>query len=721
MSDSNKDKDTTKSKKREKTYLEQTSAKQVLLFLALAFLALFLVAGRFNIGGLLPVKLYELVALALGWLSFTAAPFLITYFAFLHFKKIKPEVILIRIMAGGFLLIVLAGCLHIYVEDFQAIDLAKQGEYGGYIGYGLASLLAKFLNDFFAFIVLLAIVLSLSLVIFDTHIKIIWQFLKGLIKKSEAPATDKQPAPTKKAFKLTENVPTQTDSKPKKSSTKPKEEAPAAVDSDNTWQFPPLDLLINKQDKADAGNVQANAEVIRETLANFNIDVEMEGANVGPRVTQYTLKPPSGIKLAKIVGLESNIALDLAASSIRMEAPIPGQKAVGIEVPNQKAATVRLFNLLESNRWQNINPRNLAFCIGQDIAGNTETAYLTSMPHVLLAGQTGSGKSVGINILLTSLLYGHSPNDLKLILVDPKQVELGPYNDIPHLLTPVITDPKKCISALKWAVAEMESRLKTFAKFSKRNISEYNNLKDQQSMPFIVIVIDELADLMMVASKDVETLIVRIAQKARAAGIHLVLATQRPSVNVITGLIKANIPARLAFTTASQVDSRTILDQAGAEKLLGSGDILFMHPSYPKPKRLQGAFITDGETQKICDFLRQQQEVEYNDEIVSQPVSISGAGVSVLSGGDDDEDDLFNEACQIVIENKKASTSLLQRQLRVGYARAARLVDTLEEKGIVGPADGSRPRDVLISDLSEIQSDAEDMSSEADDQPESDI
>ena len=492
--------------------------------------------------------------------------------------------------------------------------------------------------------------------------------------------------------------------------------------ADPDWQLPSLDLLSQKPEKADAGDVQANADIIRETLANFNIDVEMEGANIGPRVTQYTLKPPSGIKLSRILGLESNIALDLAASSIRIEAPIPGKKAVGIEVPNRQAATVCLRGLLTSKKWQKVKPQSLAFCIGRDIAGEAEIADLEKMPHLLLAGQTGSGKSVGINVLLTSLLYRQSPSRLKLILVDPKQVELGPYNHIPHLLTPVITTPEKCISALKWAVAEMERRLRTFASVSKRNIGEYNGLKDRDLMPFIVIVIDELADLMMVASREVETLVVRIAQKARAAGIHLVLATQRPSVDVITGLIKANVPSRLAFTTASQVDSRTILDQVGAEKLLGSGDILYMNSSMPKPKRLQGAFITDEETEKVCQFLRQQRAAEYDSEIVSQEVSLSSARSQILSpSADDGQDELFKQAVEVVVKAGKASTSLLQRRLRIGYARAARLIEDLEEKGIVGQADGSRPRQVLQTDLEAIFSPSTDTTQAADQPADQDL
>jgi len=474
--------------------------------------------------------------------------------------------------------------------------------------------------------------------------------------------------------------------------------------SDPDWKFPSVGLLDAKQDKADAGNVEGNARIIRETFQNFNIEVEMEGANIGPRVTQYTLKPPTGVKLTKITALENNLALDLAATSIRMEAPIPGKRAVGIEVPNVKAAIVRLSAILQSHDWTDIKDP-LTFAIGKDIAGKPVTANLAKMPHLLVAGQTGSGKSVMINDILTSLLYRNSPSDLKLILVDPKTVELTPYNDIPHLLTPVITEPEKCISALKWAVAEMERRYRTLAEHKKRNIIEYNNLKSEEGMPYIVIVIDELADLMMMAARDVEALIVRIAQKARAVGIHLILATQRPSVDVITGLIKANVPARIAFTTASQVDSRTIIDQMGAEKLLGMGDMLFLTSDMPKPKRVQAAFISDDETVKVTAFIQEQRAPEYNNEVVSQPVQIGKGGVVAdmgAGGSSDADDDMFRDAVHVVIENKKASTSLLQRRLRIGYGRAARLIEEMEEQGIIGAADGSRPREVLVSNMDQV-------------------
>jgi S-DNA-T family DNA segregation ATPase FtsK/SpoIIIE len=501
------------------------------------------------------------------------------------------------------------------------------------------------------------------------------------------------------------------------------EQAALVAVSDPNWQAPSLDLLEKKQSPADAGDVQQNAQTIRDTLAEFNIEVEMEGANIGPKVTQYTLKPPSGVKLTRITALETNIALNLAAQTLRIEAPIPGQRAVGIEVPNLKAADVRLYGVLTSKQWKT-GQEPLAFAVGKDISGDAVVGELNKMPHLLIAGQTGSGKSVMINTLLTSLLYRNSPSDMKLILVDPKQVEMAPYEDIPHLLTPVITEPEKTISALKWAVNEMERRYKLLAEEKIRDIRSYNkkiqsgNAKvsvadsdgnaqqvDDGAMPYIVIVIDELADLMMVAARDVEALIVRLAQKARAVGIHLVLATQRPSVDVITGLIKANIPARIAFTVASQIDSRTILDQIGAEKLLGQGDMLLLTPSMSKPKRIQGAWVMDEEVIKITDHLRMQSAPQYNDEIVSQPVQLNGKGGVVMdfdgSGGDDD---MYKDALRVVVESGKASTSLLQRRLRIGYARAARIIEQMEEQGVIGAADGSRPRDVLITSLDDLAS-----------------
>jgi len=491
--------------------------------------------------------------------------------------------------------------------------------------------------------------------------------------------------------------------------------------SDPNWQPPSLDLLEKKNAPADPGNVEQNALIIQNTLAEFDIAVAMEGANIGPRVTQFTLKPPSGVKLEKITSLEKNIALNLAAQSLRMEAPIPGQKAVGIEVPNIKGADVRLHAIITSREW-GTNGEPLAFAIGKDIAGEPIVGALNKMPHLLIAGQTGSGKSVMINTLLTSLLYHNSPSDMKLILVDPKQVEMAPYEDIPHLLTPVITEPDKTISALKWAVNEMQRRYTLLAEHKVKDIRSYNHKvrssgstvtvddefgiphqHENGAMPYIVIVIDELADLMMVAARDVEALIVRLAQKARAVGIHLVLATQSPRVDVITGLIKANIPSRIAFTVSSRVESDIILGQTGAEKLLGAGDMLLLRADMAKPKRIQGAWVTDEEVHKIADHLRMQSPPQYNDDVVSLPVHLNGKGGVVMDfEGDDRDDAINNDAARLVIETGKASTTFLQTRLRIGYAKAARVMQTLEDRGIIGPPDGARPRQVLMTSMDDI-------------------
>lgn len=711
-----------KKKKRAKKSVKKTESSVrdngfwQLSFAVLMFVfAFFLLLGGFGTGGSLPVGLFKQVYHALGWVAYFT-PVALVFFGVHKFKSEDRRIPLIKLSSMLAFIVTLSIAVHTLFASKDPITGDYTGGHGGYIGQVIGNALLLALDKIPASVAMLVIALLMFFLAFDISLKKLAVIFKPLLQKKEKD-TDlaELKAHNNSGLKLNEGVPiehspvTEENGQRRLSSLKNTAKKLAETEnhealttsSDEDWKFPSLSLLNQKQDKADAGDVQANAEIIRETLNNFNINVEMEGANIGPRVTQYTLKPPPGTKLQKITALDNNLALDLAATSIRIEAPIPGKRLVGIEVPNIKPSTVRLSGIFTSDKWQN-EKGYLNFAIGKDIAGKPIVGDLAKMPHLLVAGQTGSGKSVMINTILNSMLYRYSPSDLRLILVDPKQVELTPYNDIPHLLSPVIHEPEKCISALKWSVAEMERRLRTMAEAGKRNIVEYNNLKGEERMPYVVIVIDELSDLMMMAARDVESLIVRIAQKARAAGIHLVLATQRPSVDVITGLIKANVPARIAFTTTSQVDSKTIIDGVGAEKLLGQGDMLLLTSNMPKPRRVQAAFISDGETIKVNDFLRQQRPPQYDDEVVSQPVQIGKGGVVADMSGQDADDDLFRDAVQVVIEGRKASTSLLQRRLRVGYARAARLIETMEDQGIVGQADGSRPREVLVSSMDEV-------------------
>ena len=688
------------------------------LAVALILVALLLLIGAFNTGGKLPVDLYHAFYWLLGWAAPLAIAVLVIT-AVLIFGSEDNELPTGKIVSLTLSLLAFSGLG--YVLFANKLNGSWSGGHGGHAGNLVGSAILGALDKIPAAIVFFI----LAVLLLSYALGLTAKDLLKLFKRTKKPEADTDLAELKakaeSTFKLNEGVPIEHHSL---GSIEPVVSEPARISSfkntaaklskdenhaaltapgDPDWKFPPTSLLNQKQDKADPGDVNANARTIHDTLANFNIEVQMEGANIGPRVTQYSLKPPSSTKLTKITALESNLALDLAAHSIRIEAPIPGKRAVGIEVPNVKPAIVRISSILESQEWSALDS-NLGFVIGKDIAGKAVVADLNKMPHMLIAGQTGSGKSVMINTFLTSLLYRNTPSDLKLILVDPKQVELALYNDIPHLLTPVINEPEKCISALKWAVAEMERRLRTMAEVGKRDIGQYNLAKADAGMPYIVIIIDELADLMMMAARDVEALIVRLAQKSRAAGIHLVIATQRPSVDVITGLIKANIPTRIAFTVASQVDSRTIIDQAGAEKLLGRGDMLFLTSDMPKPKRVQAALIDEDETKKVVDFIRMQRPPQYDDEVISQPVQLSGKGsvVAEMGNGNGFDDDMWHDAVHVVLENRKASTSLLQRRLRIGYGRAARLIETMEESGIVGPADGSRPREVLVSSMDEV-------------------
>lgn len=705
----------------------------------IAISVLFVLAW-FGAGGPVLEWLHQTALSTIGYAVFMV-PLLFVYVAVEIFRAENNRLPFVMKAATALLIVWTAGL-------FGLMKNAEGKATGGFVGDAANSAMLALVDSGVAAFIYVLLILVTALFVLRvspiTVIKKLWELSRTNESEQEQNVkvmrrAAEADAPKQRAIgelKLNAGVPTLDDEEAMREDKKPsrlsslkgsvkqdkaaEEQAALVSVNDPNWQAPSLELLEKKQSPADAGDVQQNAQTIRDTLAEFNIDVEMEGANIGPKVTQYTLKPPSGVKLTRITALETNIALNLAAQSLRIEAPIPGQRAVGIEVPNRKAADVRLYGILSSKQWKT-NRESLPFAIGKDISGDAVVGELNKMPHLLIAGQTGSGKSVMINTLLTSLLYRNSPSEMKLILVDPKQVEMAPYEDIPHLLTPVITEPEKTISALKWAVNEMERRYKLLAEEKIRDIKTYNqkvqsgskkvSVEDEDgntqqvedgAMPYIVVVIDELADLMMVAARDVEALIVRLAQKARAVGIHLVLATQRPSVDVITGLIKANIPARIAFTVASQIDSRTILDQVGAEKLLGQGDMLMLTPSMSKPKRIQGAWVMDEEVIKITDHLRMQSAPQYNDEIVSQPVQLNGKGGVVMDFDGGGDDDMYKDALRVVVESGKASTSLLQRRLRIGYARAARIIEQMEEQGVIGAADGSRPREVLVSNLDDL-------------------
>lgn len=531
--------------------------------------------------------------------------------------------------------------------------------------------------------------------------------------------------------------------------------------TDVNWKMPPISLLEKKQAAADSGDVQQNAKLIKNTLAEFGIDVEMEGANVGPRVTQYTMRPPSGVNLSKILARDKELALNLAVDKVRIEAPIPGTRSVGVELPNVRSADVRLRGVIESPEWKKATDP-LTFAVGKDISGHAVVANLAKMPHLLIAGTTGSGKSVMTNSLISSLLYRNAPSDMKLIIVDPKQVEMAQYEDIPHLLTPIITSVEKALSALKWAVNEMEKRYTIMAEEKVKNIVDYNTKMARKAeeaakkavgekqaaeaaektsrkeaktvkvedgtetetaqaeeqttehqgerMPYIVILIDEMADLMMMAGKDLEMPIVRIAQKGRAAGIHLVLATQRPEVKVITGLIKANIPGRIAFAVGSQIDSRVMLDMTGAEKLLGKGDMLMLTTEMMgKPRRIQGAWASDEDVAKLTDYLRAQRGPDYNADVVAQPVQIKGMGpaeggaIGDLGRRYDPNDPVVRKAIEITLRQGKFSTASLQTWLGKGHGFVSGLAIWLEEIGVIGPANGHKPRDVLISTMEEFE------------------
>ena len=666
---------------------------------------LFLFLATLNIGGGLETTVHTLFAQLLGGATFLLS-ILLLWLLLRRFYTEQLTPSLFTTVGALLFTLTLTGIIHSFgTGDLH--QLAIQGGGGGMLGYFIYQGIGSTFGAAFGRLILFVLMLISLILLFEP-------LLAPLLQKpgeEDAPSNDLVPlegGQVKVMGEIQANPPAAKFTMPRITRTEmpemlggSKKPLPVLIRTAN-WMYPPLDLLTKMDAKPQAGNIQRRAEIIKKTLADFGIDVTMGAAFVGPTVTQYTLKPSEGVRLNQITARRDDLALALAAQSLRVEAPIPGKGLVGVELPNEKKAGVGLRELLESDVFKHVGSK-LTLALGRDAAGAPAVADLARMPHALIAGSTGSGKSVAINSIILTLLMNNSPEELRMILVDPKRVELTNYNGLPHLLTPVITEAKDTISALGWAVREMERRYKVFASLGKRNIDQYNQEPDlgEGKMPFIVIVIDELADLMIVAAKEVENSIVRLAQMARAVGIHLIVATQRPSVDVITGLIKANIPTRVAFAVASQIDSRTILDVAGAEKLLGQGDMLYVSTEVPQPRRVQGVFVPEREITNIIAQIRlQSPEDQYDPSVLERRVE-SRLGSSRESGEVDDE--LFDEAIQVVRQYGKASTTLLQTRLSVGYARAARLITNLEDQGIIGPARGSKPREVFGS----IEEDAE--------------
>ncbi len=692
-------------------YLKEETLRAIA---AVAFfvLGVFLILSAFNKGGKAGEISYSILHNTLFGVGYYLLPLLFFILCISFFKAHQKK--LAKAEAFGGLLF--------FVSSLALTNIIFAGK-GGVVGGFISSPLVSLFDTVASIIILVALILISLLVIFDVPLSFgilekVFGFLykkKGIEEDSdeEADLIITNPEQLNTSNKAEEKMPErETVSAPKK-----------LVDefgmspllwNGKEWTPPPLSLLEEDRGKPGVGDIKANSNIIKRTLANFGIQVEMDEISIGPSITRYALKPAEGVKLSRIVGLQNDLALALAAHPIRIEAPIPGKSLVGIEIPNNTKTTVGLGTILASPEFQE-SDKPLLICLGKGISGMSYFGNLAKAPHLLIAGATGSGKSVTIHTIITSLLYRNSPDNLKFIMVDPKRVELTLYNKIPHLLTPVITDAKKAILALKWAAKEMDRRYDILQAESLQNIASYHknvlepelkkrkgkvpkpDEKPVETLPYIVIIIDELADIMQAYPRELESAIVRLAQMSRAVGIHLILSTQRPSVNVITGLIKANIPSRIALQVSSQIDSRTILDMSGAEKLLGAGDMLYLSGDMSQPQRIQSAYISEGETKAVAKYLIDS----YADEIPNE-INLTGMveknnifEATLDDEKSENEDDLYEEAKQTVLEAGKASTSYLQRKLGVGYARAARLIDMLEERGVIGPGFGAKPREVM--------------------------
>jgi len=689
-------------------------ARQCIKVVIVLMITLVSILSLFGLAGTVGSWIDRVLSVLFGYTRYFV-PLFIILFGIFFIRQVPLMGHIIQVTGLIFLMLSFTAFWHLSFPLEEQYASAVAGRGGGLFGFFLSFSLESILQFWGALIVLLSIFVISFLILINTSIDDIVARLHSVGRVFVAVfAAFFRLFPHKKSARqdvrtaaLSEEGQSEPESQPdfsrKTVSLKEKEQEKDECPANETKQEEieiikapkrktavqiPLDLLNGKMHQPTSGDIKANKLIIQKTLENFGIAVEMGEVNVGPTVTQFTLKPAEGIKLATITGLHNDLALALSAHPIRIEAPIPGRALVGIEVPNQKVAIVTLRELLESEAFKT-RKDSMTLALGKDVAGQVRLSSVLKMPHLLIAGSTGSGKTVCINTIITTLLYQNTPETLRFILVDPKRVELPCYNDIPHLLTPVVTEVKKTLNALRWAIGEMERRFDVLSKVNKRDLASYNAWSDEK-IPYIVIVIDELADIMATVGAEAESLIIRLAQMARAVGIHLVLATQRPSVDVITGLIKANITSRIAFAVASQMDSRTILDTAGAERLVGRGDMLFVSADLSRPVRLQGAYLSDEEIERTVAFIKQNGEPSYQEAVTEKPSSVQGG-----SFGSDEEDDLLPDAREIILQAEKASASLLQRRLRVGYARAARILDLLEAEGFIGPGEGAKPRKIL--------------------------
>ena len=702
-------------------------ARRSLWVIILLLLGILSLLGLFNLSGNFGQFLSKWLSRLFG-LGKLIIPLIIFYFAFLLIRNNEDKRKFSFIDYFGFFLFfsALQTLFHFFYAQETWLSLAQDGAGGGFTGYYLAQAFSYIFGFWGGTIILLALLLIALILVFDTSLsKIIGResvffkllrpfvlFFKTLFShedsledENEAEEEEEESDQSLLSAWQKKEVEMPAEEESKEGSQEefiPKKERVGKLSQEEiAWPKKqikidlPIELLNSKPSKAIGGNIEISREKIKNTLNKFGIEVEMGETRVGPTVTQYTFRPAEGVKLSRITTLSNDLSLALAAHPIRIEAPIPGKSLVGVEVPNRAKAIVGLREILESEAFTK-RKNNFYMALGKDVAGVAWLYDFTRMPHLLVAGATNSGKSVCLNAIIVSLLYQNNPEDLRFIMVDPKRVELPTYNGIPHLLTPVITEVAKTINALKWCLNEMDRRYDLLNKYGKKNIQAYNQVA-KEKLPHIVFIIDELADFMMTAGKEMEAAIIRLAQMSRAIGIHLILATQRPSVDVITGLIKANIPSRIACSVASLVDSKTILDLSGAEKLLGQGDMLFSTAELSKPKRIQGAYLSDEEINDVVNYIKEKSgEAEYLEGITDRQKVGGIAGVG-LDGNRGDEDELLDEAKELIVKAGKASTSMLQRRLSIGYGRAAKILDMLEDAGIIGPPRGSRPREVLIS------------------------